>query len=61
MCESLLPAIKIKVLSPPEALLEHGRAHINLYDHQDRLCLVHLLSHFLVINPIVLAGGAVIL
>ena len=61
MCDSLYPAIKIKVLRPPEALLEHGRAHFNLCDHQDRLCLVHLLFPFFWIKFYMRAGGAVIL
>ena len=30
VCDRVLPAIKIKVLSPPEALLEQSRAHANL-------------------------------
>ena len=58
MCESLLPAIKIKVLSPPEALLVHGRPHVNLADHHDVLRLIHVL---LEIKFYVRTGGAVIL
>ena len=58
VCDRVLPAIKVKVLGPPDALLAHGRAHVNLADHDDVLRLIHAL---LAIKLYVRTGGTVIL
>ena len=58
VCDRVLPAIKVKVLGPPDALLVHGRPHVNLADHYDVLRLIHAL---LEIKFYVRTGGAVIL
>ena len=58
VCDRVLPAIKVKVLGPPDALLVHGRPHVNLADHHDVLRLIRAL---LEIKFYVRTGGAVIL
>ena len=58
VCDRVLPAIKVKVLGPPDALLVHGRPHVNLADHHDVLRLIHAL---LAIKLYVRTGGAVFL
>ena len=59
VCDRVLPAIKVKVLGPPDALLVHGRSHVNLADHHDVLLLVIL--ELLEIKFYVRTGGALIL
>ena len=58
VCDRVLPAIKVKVLGPPEALLVQSRSHVNLADHDDVLRLIHAL---LAIKFYVWAEGALIL
>ena len=58
VCDRVLPAIKVKVLGPPEALLVQSRSHVNLADHHDVLRLIHEL---LAIKFYVRTGGALIL
>ena len=58
VCDRVLPAIKVKVLGPPETLLVHGRSRVNLADHDDVLRLIHAL---LEIKFYVRTGGALIL
>ena len=58
VCDRVLPAIEVKVLGPPDALLVHGRPHVNLADHHDVLRLTNAL---LAIKVYVRTGGAVIL
>ena len=58
VCDRVLPAIKVKVLGPPEALLVQSRSHVNLADHDDVLRLIHAL---LEIKLYVRTGGALIL
>ena len=58
VCDRVLPAIKVKVLGPPEALLVHGRSRGDLADHHDVLRLTHEL---LAIKFYVRTGGALIL
>ena len=58
VCDRVLPAIKVKVLGPPEASLVHVRSHVNLADHHEVLRLIHAL---LEIKLYVRTGGALIL
>ena len=58
VCDRVLPAIKVKVLGPPEALLVQSRSHVNLADHDHVLRLIHGL---LEIKFYVRTGGALIL
>ena len=58
VCDRVLPAIKVKVLGPPEALLVQSRSHVNLADHDEVLRLIHVL---LAIKSYVRTGDAVIL
>ena len=58
VCDRVLPAIKVKVLGPPEALLVHGRSHLNLADHND---VLRLILELLAIKFYVRTGGALIL
>ena len=58
VCDRVLPAIKVKVLGPPEALLVQSRSRVNLADHDDVLRLIHAL---LAIKFYVRTGGALIL
>ena len=58
VCDRVLPAIKVKVLGPPETLLVHGRSRVNLADHDDVLRLIHAV---LAIKFYVRTGCALIL
>ena len=58
VCDRVLPAIKVKVLGPPEALLVHGRSRVNLADHDD---VLRLILELLATKFYVRTGGALIL
>ena len=58
VCDRVLPAIKVKVLGPPDALLVHGRPHVNLADHHE---VLRLIQGLLAIKLYVRTGGAVLL
>ena len=58
VCDRVLPAIKVKVLDPPEALPVHGRSRVYLADHDD---VLRLILELLAIKLYVRTGGALIL